>query len=282
MKKRLDKILAAAGRITGGIHNNLARRSWYGEHGDLKVFAVIVALVIFFNIRGRENLATTRDVVLPVRVAITQPGTTVLDFYTSDKDGRGMNDSGEFFHITSQDEFFNLNHKLPKTARVTFKGSPAAIRQLANATAPHIEVEIDKVKKGRNTNHMMVERISAQGLRGTGNISGLGVVAIEPAYVRLAWDGEVSRRVPAGRIHTPTTGEPSQGAIPEIEVLTEEVLLTGSRRMFERMEEAGWVVSTEKIDVSRRAVNFIESVKLDIPADIGITDVSPRSVYVRV
>jgi len=282
MKSKLRNLAAAAANITAGIHNALTRRRLYGEHGDLKLLALVVALVIFFNIRGRENLATTRDLVLPVRVQITQAGTTVLDFYTSDKDGRGLNDSGEFFQTNTPDEFFNLTHKLPKTARVTFRGSPHAIRQLATSPAPHIAVDIDKITKSKKTNHMMTVAIAPAGVRGVNNIASLNVVSIDPPAVRLAWDDEESRRVPASRLHTPTTGEPSQGAIPEIEILTEEILLTGSRRMFERMTEAGWVLSTEKIDVSRRAVNYIESVRLDIPADIGITDVSPQYVNVRV
>ncbi|MCL1910180.1 MAG: hypothetical protein FWG05_04510, partial [Kiritimatiellaeota bacterium] len=181
------------------------------------------------------------------------------------------------FRIINSEEFFSLEHKLPKTVRVRFEGSPEIIRGLAENPASHIAVEIDKVPRYGS---MLTEKIPFSGVRDIGNLSGVRVVSIDPPHVRLAWDDEVMKDV--SEIKIPLVGEPFGGAHTEVENLYGDIRLTGSKRMFERLNESGWVVSTESIDVSRRTMDFIETVKIDIPSDSGITRVEPTHFNVRV
>ena len=275
--------LASLVQAATATHDWLAKRAWYGPNGDLKLFAFAIAAIIFVQIRMHEDLVTEKSIDLPVRVSIHQPAKTVLDFYVSDKDGNFVDDENRLQRIGSPGEFFTTGHKLPKKAKVTFKGRPNDIKKLVSATASCIELEIlELTDSAARDNNMSTTKIPANAIKNLDGVNKLKVVSIEPAFIRFAWDNEVIRKVSAKKIRVPMIGTAFQDARPDYEILIDEISVQGSQMNFNRMEATKWQISTEPVDVSRRAVNFIERAKIDIPSDSGITKVVPAYVNVRV
>ena len=282
----MKSCFAAAKRVFNAVDDRLAEHAWYGENGDLKILALLVAVFVFHNIRTHGNFATEKTITLPVRVTIPHSAKTVLDFYVADKDGIGVNEEGQKFSVTTAMAFYELEHKLPKEVRVTFKGPPDTISKLAAKTESHIAVEITHINTNKHPHGTITaEKITQSGVKDLDNIRDLRVVSVEPAFVRFAWDNEIFKYVEKSDFHVPKEGNPFQGSQVEIEKLINEnqkIRLRGSQMMFKHMNEAGWTLTTKPVNVSNRTLDFIERVEFDIPDDSGITEVAPSGINVRV
>jgi hypothetical protein len=305
-KWRFLRILRRVENTWKAANDRLSTHAWYGPHGDLKLFALIIATTVFAQIRNHENIVVTESVELPVqmRVAARQDGKrgggakanskaaeaarrgetkTVLDFYVSDEDGKYTDGEGKVIgSVKSKNEFFSTGNKLPKQVSVTLKGRPSDVKKL-DLSGARIVVEVQRGAEVSERDVMAITKIPESAVKKLlGNVGGIEIAAIKPAYVRYAWDDAVEKKVVAADIYVPKIGEPFHGGEAHTEILADEIFLQGSKEMFKHMNAAGWKIATEPVDVSGRAANFIERVKIEIPRDSGIIGVNPGYVNVRV
>lgn len=134
----------------GGLQRHL--QTHLGQSGDLKVLSLVVALAIFFLIRGAISFTVSREVVL--QVSVKKDGVAVL-------------------------------HQSPENVTVSLKGSENEVRQF-DPSVLEVSVVIDEV-----ADEVRAQRIELthRHVKGAGK---LRVSGIEPPDVNVTYDREVA------------------------------------------------------------------------------------------
>jgi hypothetical protein len=168
----------------------------------------------------------------------------------------------------SVDEGIAILDQQPKTLRVTFRGSSEDLLRLDR----------------RQTQVVVRPRVSspdgAEAVRlGPENVRhgavGVRVFAMEPSRVDLVFDREVRRALPVAKPEI--TGAPLIGRA-EIDYAPQTVFVRGPKRTL----DAERFVKTEPVDVEGRAAGFSTRVKVLPPSDLGVSQVDPPEILVRV
>lgn len=153
------------------------------------------------------------------------------------------------------------------SVNVRLTGSKKAVRQL-NPYQVSVTVELSQRQEGSAIVSLGPENVLAP--------SGLEVVSVDPATIRVDLEREVTQRVPV----TPKlVGKPAAGAaVGEPEVFPNQVYVVGPASLINRLE----TLSTSPINLAGRSATFEEEVPV-LPPDSLVQIVQPPSkVTVRV
>lgn len=207
-----------------------------------KIAALALAFIVFFSIR--RTISYRQTLSLPVEAETVEGAQALIGFE-------------------------------PSTVNVTFRGSEAAIRELAlsGTEPPRIRLHLRPPLNGGSIARV---RISRSNVRCD---SGLRVASIEPQFVVASFDTSATRQID---IADPIiSGAPANTSVV-VKIEPKTVEITGSRLLLDELEAAQTPLNTALLDVSGRTEAFETMLKVFPPDNRGGWTLKPDTVHAEV